>query len=186
MKNNQLLKLLALTVVIGLSGTLQSCNKALQNLHFNLGMQTQTVTIKIPPSPAGNVSIGPVVSPYNVDSFIKAQTGQQLGISNVSSVKVASCILTLDNATQTNSFGNFESCSASFFSNTNSTPYTMSITDNPATFATTLSLPVDANAELKSYIGDVFTYNVAGKIRTATTDTLSCTVKITYSLVVQG
>jgi hypothetical protein len=186
MKNNQLLKLLALTVVISLSGTLQSCNKALQNLHFNLGMQTQTVTIKIPPSAAGDVYIGPVVSPYNVDSFIKAQTGQQLGISNISSVKVASCILTLDNPTTASNFGNFESCSALFSSNTNSTPYTMSITNNPAAYATTLSLPVDANAELKSYIGDVFTYNVEGKLRTATTDTLSCTMKITYNLVVQG
>jgi hypothetical protein len=185
MKNNRFVKTLGLVAVIGLMTGLQSCTKALQNLHFNLGMQTQTVTVTIPPT-SGNVAIGPVEAVYNVDSFIKAQTGQQLGVSNISSVKIASVVLSLSNANATNSFGNFQSCTASFYSNTNATPYTMSIPSNPEGLQPTLSLPVDANTEMKSYIGDHFYYNVSGILRTPTTIPLTCTITVNYNLIVQG
>ena len=185
MKKNHLLKLLTLAIVVGFMGTLQSCSKALQNLHFNLSMQTQTVTVTVPPT-SGTVTVGPITSTYNVDSFIKANTGNQLGISNIQSVKISSCVLTLTNSTATNNFGNFESCSASFYSNTDQTPYTLSIPNNPDGIESTLSLPVDSTAELKSYLGDTFTYNFTGAMRRPTTVPLTCTITFTYSLVVQG
>ena len=185
MKKNHLLKILTVAVVVGTVGTLQSCNKALQNLHFNLSMQTQTVTVTIPPA-SGTISVGPITSTYNVDSFIRANTGNQLGISNISSVEISSCVLTLSNGTATNNFGNFESCSASFFSNTNSTPYTLSIPNNPDGDYQTLALPVDSTAQLSSYLGNQFTYNLTGSLRRPTTIPLNCTITFTYSLVVQG
>ena len=185
MKLNQRIKILSLVALVGSMSMLQSCNKALQNLHFNLGMQTQTVTVKIPPT-SGSISIGPLSNSYNVDSFIKANTGQQLGVANISSVKLSSCVLTLNNSSLANNFANFQSCSASFYTNTNSTPVSISIADNPDVSASTLSLPVDANLELKSYIGDQFTYNFAGSLRRPTTDTLVCTIAVTYNVIVQG
>ncbi len=185
MKQNKAIRSLVLVAIVGIMSMLQSCNKALQNLHFNLGMQTQTVTVTIPPA-SGNVAIGPITSSYNVDSFIRASTGQQLGIANISSVKLASCVITINNSSLANNFANFQSCDASIFTNTNSTPITMSIANNPDASANTLSLPVDGNQELKSYIGTQFTYNFSGTLRRPTTDTLNCTITVNYNLIVQG
>lgn len=186
MKQNRLIRFFALAVVLGATVSLQSCTKALQNLHFNLGMQTQTETVTIPVTPSGTLSVGPVTTTYNVDSFIKASTGNQLGINNIYSVKLASVVLTIVNPDSTNNFANFQSCSASMSSNTNSTPYTLNISNNPDTYAPSLSLPVDANMELKSYIGTQFNYNVTGVLRHPVTKPLTCTITFSYNLVVQG
>ncbi len=185
MKKNKIFKLGMLVAAFGFMCSLQSCTKALQGLHFDLGMQTQTVTVTVPVTPAGTVSIGPVTTSYNVDSFIHASTGNQLGINNIYSVKLTSVVLTLNNATPTNNFGNFQSVNASFFSNSNSTPYTINVTDNPSTDVNTLTLPGNSD-ELKSYIGTQFTYNLSGALRAPITTTLTCTVQFNYDLIVQG
>ena len=186
MKRFNFIKSVALVAAVGIVGMLQSCTNGLKSLHFNLGMQTQTVTITIPPTTGGTISVGPISTSYNVDSFIRAQTGQQLGINNIYSVKLASCVITITNPTADNNFANFQSCTASFTSNTNSTPYVLTINNNPDTYQNTLSLPVDANAELKTYLGDQFQYNFTGTLRRPITTTLTCTVTFNYNLVVQG
>ena len=188
MKHNKIIRVLAVFLVAGLMSSLQSCTKGLQNLHFNLGMQTQTVTVTIPVTTSDTVAIGPISTTYNVDSFIKASTGNQLGINNIYSVKLSSVVLTLPSITSASpvSFANFQSCTASFSSNTNSTPYSINITNNPDSYSNTLNLPVNSNDELKSYIGTNFTYNLFGILRRPVTTPVSCTITFTYSLVVQG
>lgn len=188
MKRLKLIPIVAMTLGFVTFSAFQSCNKIAQKLLFDLNMQTQSVDVVIPvtSNTTGTITVGPVMSYYNVDSFIKAQTAQQLGVSNVKSVKLESCLLTINDADATNNFANFESCQASFFSNTNSTPYNMNIDNNPDTYSATLSLPVDNTVELSTYLGTEFTYTLTGKLRRVTTKELHCTIQVTYKLDVRG
>jgi hypothetical protein len=151
-------------------------------------MQTESVNVTIPATTGvnGTVTVGPATNTFNVDSFIRSQTGNQLGSANITSVKLSSVVFTLNNANALNNFQNFSSCSASFSSNTNPAPYTVSIASNPDAFSNTLTLPIDTTAELKSYLGNQFNYTVSGQLRRGTTIPLDCTVSFTFSVKVQG
>jgi len=184
MRKKHLIRIMPLAAVFCAMVSFQSCTKIGQLLHFDLSMQTQSVTVDIPPA-SGVISVGPVVTSYNVDSFIKASTAGQLGVANIKSVKMSSCVMTINNPTPQNNFANFESASATAFSNTDTNPYTISITNNPNTYASTLNLPVD-QTELSPYLGSQFTYSFTGKLRRATTAKMNVTITFTYSVSVGG
>ena len=184
MKKQQLISTLSFALLTGVVATLQSCNKLAQKLNFNLAMQTETVQVSIPPT-QGTFTVGPVSTYYNVDSFVRASTVNQFGAANISSVQVTSAVLVVNNPTPTNNVANFQSCSASFYSNTDNTPYTLSIPSNPDVYATSLSIPVD-QTELAPYIGNTFNYSFTGTLRRPTTTTLNCTITFTYSVKVKG
>jgi len=184
MKKQNLISTLTFALFIGVIATLQSCNKLASKLSFNLAMQTETVQVTIPPT-GGTFSVGPVSTYYNVDSFVRASTANQLGAANITSVQVTSAVLVVNNPTLTNNVANFESCSASFYSNTDATPYTISITNNPDTYSNTLNIPVD-QTELSGYIGNQFDYSFTGTLRRPTTIPLNCTITFTYSVKVTG
>ncbi len=177
---------MALTT-IGLS-TLQSCDKVASLLQYDLALQTASAEVVLPPS-ADTVgsAAGSQVVYYNVDSFIKANTSNVLGINNIQSVKIESVTLTLLNPTATNNFANFRSASGSVYSNSNTTPYTMSISSNPDTYNTVLSLPVDSTVNLKTYLtGNQLTYSAGGSLRRATTDSVHIKVDFKFKVHVQG
>jgi hypothetical protein len=111
-----------------------------------------------------------------------------LGVSNTSSARIRSCELVLDNPTQAINFANFETCSGYFFTDGNPEPFGVNIDDNPDNFSGSLSLPVDTSAELKGYLtnASVFTYNLSGKLRRPTTDSIHCKVKIAFTVNVHG
>lgn len=167
---------------------LQSCTKVGKNLYFKLPMQTGSVSLTIPPTPmtVGTATFGPATNSYNVDSFIKAQTGTLLGVQNITSVKIVSCVLTVNNPDAANNLQNFQSGYADFSSNTNSTPYRINIPSIPDVFSTSINLPVDTSAELSSYLGNEFNYSVGGNMRRATTIPLNCTLQFTFNVIVQG
>jgi len=168
--------------------TLQSCTKVATILTYDLSMQTGSVDFTIPVISDTNdlFTAGPYTNSLNVDSFIKAKTSGQLGAANITSVKLSSVLLVLKNATATSNFEDFSTCYASFYSNTTTTPYTLSKPDNDTAFSSTLSLPVDTTAELKTYLGTDFTYYVTGKLHDVTYIPLQCTVTYTFSIKVQG
>lgn len=179
----------AIAVTLSTIFLFQSCTKIGSLLNFNLSMQTETVNVTIPVTTdtSGNITVGPTVTTFNVDSFVRAQTGNQLGASNINSVKLNTVVFSLNNAGITNNnFSAFQSVAASFTSNTNSTPYTISIPNNPDVYATVLNMPVDTTVELKSYIGNTFNYTVTGKLRHPTTIPLQCTIAVTFSVNVRG
>ena len=184
-KNRAKIAIAITTMAIVLTAT--SCLKMGNLLNFKLGMQTKSFDVTIPvTSDTGMMFVGPVAAIYNVDSFIRASTAGQLGAANIQSVKLSSVVLTINNANAVNNFQNFEFVDLSFLSNTNGTPYTMSIANNPESYASTLSLPVDTTVEMSSYLGNQFTYKVHGRLRRATTQELDCTVNVTFSLTVKG
>jgi hypothetical protein len=183
----------AITIVASFAviATLQSCSKLAQSLVFNnLNLQPGALTFTIPANPDTNavITLGSATNSYNVDSFIKANTANQLGVSNINSVKLASCVITITaGASTTNNLANFQSCNASFYSNTETAPFVLSVPNNPDTYATTLTMPVDTTTELKSYLsGTNFNYSVSGKLRRPTTAPLTCTVNYSFTMSVRG
>jgi hypothetical protein len=189
MKRKHLIAMSAVAVTLSTIFLVQSCTKIGGLLNFNLSMQTETVNVTIPVTTdtSGTITIGPTVTNFNVDSFVKAQTGNQLGAANINSVKLNSVIFSLNNAgLNANNFSAFQSIAASFTSNTNSTPYAITIANNPDVYATVLNVPVDTTVELKSYIGNTFNYTVTGKLRHPTTIPLQCTISVTFSVNVKG
>ena len=171
--------------------SISSCTKLAKNLQYDLDMQTATVDLIIPPYPDTAVIVaGTQTSDYNIDSFIKANTANVLGVSNITSAKMKSCKLQIvpTLTTVNNNFANFKNINASFYTNGNQTPYTLRILNNPNIYAESLSLPVDATSELKGYLsgGNKFTYNIGGQLRKAITDTVRCKATIVFSIHVQG
>src|SRR5580658_8603805 len=98
MKKQNLISALSIVFLLGVVATLQSCTKLAGKLSFNLAMQTETVTVTIPPA-GGTFSVGPVTTYYNVDSFVRASTANQLGAANITSVQVTSAVLVVNNPT---------------------------------------------------------------------------------------
>ena len=184
-KNRGKIALAMTTMTIALLAL--SCSKIGNLLTFNLSMQTESFDVSIPiTTDTGTMSVGPVGSTFNVDSFIRANTAGELGESNIKSVKLSSVVLTLNNANAANNFQNFEYVDLAFSSNTNSAPYTISIANNPDSYSSTLSLPIDSTVDLSTYLGNQFSYSVTGRLRKPTTQALDCTVTVTFSLSVKG
>lgn len=184
----KLITISAFALTIGTIAILPSCTRIANLLTANVAMQTESVNVTIPVTTGVNgvISVGPESNKYNVDSLIQAQTAGQFNASNINSVKLKSVIFTLSNSNTMNNFANFESVSATFYSNTDNTPYTVSIPSNPDITTNTLMLPVDTARELKSYIGNEFFYTVEGKLRRPTTIPLECTITFAFNLKVQG
>jgi hypothetical protein len=189
MTKRKITPVLAYAVLFAAVAGFQSCSKVADKLKFNLKMQTGSVHFIIPASnnTGGNIMYGPVTNSYNVDSFIKAQTATSLGISNITSVKIASCVLTVDDPDSTNkNLGNFESAYSDFYSDVYTTPFRVSINNIPDVNTTSINIPVDTSAELKSYIGTKFTYSLNAKQRRAVPKDMHCTVSYAFNLVIQG
>jgi hypothetical protein len=184
----KLIAITAFALTVGTIATLPSCTKVANLLTANVGMQTESVKVTIPATTGVNgvISVGPASNKYNVDSLIQAQTAGQFNASNISSVKLKSVVFTLSNFNALNNFANFESVSATFSSNTDKTPYTITIPTNPDVTTNMLTLPVDTARELKSYIGNEFFYTVEGKLRRPTTIPLECTITFSFDLKVKG
>lgn len=178
---------IAAVTCIGLS-TLQSCDKVASLLQYDLAMQTASAEVVIPPTTdTVGSSSGSQTVYYNIDSFIKANTGNVLGLNNITSAKIQSCTITLENPTSANNFANFRSAYGSVYSNSNTTPYTLSITSNPDTYSDVLTMPLDTSVNLKPYLtGNQITYSMGGSLRRATTDSIHCRVEFKFKIHVQG
>ncbi len=168
---------------------MNSCSKLANNLKYDLNMQTATVNFTIPPCSNTSISLaGSETNYYNIDSFIKANTMGTMGVANISSAKIQSCSITLLDPKPNLNFANFRTCSGGFYSDGYTTPYDVSITNNPDVYATTLELPVDTSADLKGYLTNAhkFTYTLSGNLRRPTTDSIHCTATFSFKVHVQG
>ncbi len=188
--NQQMKKIATAFALASLAAiSLTSCSKLGRNLQYDLNMQTATVNFTIPACTNTSVALsGNETNYYNIDSFIKANTMGTLGISNITSAKLSSCTITLLDPSSTINFANFKSCTGGFYSDANTTPYQVSVVNNPDVYSSALSLPVDTSAELKGYITNArkFTYTLSGDLRRPTTDSIHCTATFAFKVHVQG
>lgn len=147
------------------------------------------VTIEVPAVSdlAAHAVMGTGSFTYDLDSFLRKQTGDFVGLANIDEMRFSSCKITVNNPDATNNLQNFEMAQASFNSNANATLVTFcQINDNPNNYATELNLPITNTENMKSYFpssGPVtINYNLGGKLRNATTKTLSLTAHIEYKI----
>jgi hypothetical protein len=168
------------------------CSKLAQNLNQTFTLQTPAQTFTIPPIPniVASLDTMPTVQgsfSYNIDSFIKANTGNVLSISNLNMVKISSCVLSLSDATPASNFQDFQYATIAFHSAANSTPFVLSA-NPPDVYASILTLtPTDTTGNLKTYMtGNSFNFSMTGAMRRGTADTLHCSVVFTFSINVQG
>jgi hypothetical protein len=185
MKKNILLPLLAAFICIMM---FNSCSKVANAVAQALTWQGVDVSFTVSPisDTVNQQSIGTGTFTYNLDSFIKAKTSNLLGLKNVDTLRFSTCTLTItNNADANNNFQNFEMASASFSTSANTTSTSLGqITNNPNTYATILSIPVNSTTNLKSYIPNsgslTVNYTCSGKLRTKTTNTLTINAHVDY------
>ena len=189
MRVNMKKSVIFLSILIVGAMSLASCNKIAGLLSYNLALQTidGQFTVPIITDTTQSQNAGTTTVYINVDSFIRASTGNNLGVNNISSVKVQSCSITAQNADSHNNFANFQSCDFSFSSDVNSSViHPATITNNQDTYAASINLPVDNNLELKSYLtGHQFSYFIKAKMRRPTTKQINCTVHVQMNITVQ-
>ena len=185
-------KNLFLSATILLFGlALNSCSKVAQQIAQSIGWTGIDVTISVPPSTTVDTgsyaTVGTGTFTYNLDSFVKANTGGTLGLKNVDQFKFKSCTLTILNPDAANNFANFKQAKASFYTSNNTVPTLLGeITDNPNTYASTLTLPVNTTTNLRPYLpttGPVtIMYDISGALRAVRTVTLQVQVHIEYDI----
>jgi hypothetical protein len=183
-------KLILLTVLfMGL--VLNSCTKVAQQLAQTLGWAGVDVTITVPPqSDTTNQNVvGTGTFTYNLDSLIKSKTGGSFGLSNIDNFTLSSCVLTITDPVgdTANSFGNFQMAAASFSTNANGTVANIGEVDNnPAGYNVSLTVPVNNTTNLRSYVPTtgpvIVTYQLKGKLRTATTVPITINAHVTYDI----
>lgn len=175
------LSTVSLITVLTLGFITSSCNSVKDLIKFNLPAQTIEVDFEIPPTATGEKSLADFNVRFNVDSAIKANASQ-FSAANIKSAKIISVKVETSNAEQGGDhLGALSAAKAQLSSSGNSTLVTIAeLTDNPATFAASLTLPVK-DVELKDYFKDSnFTYVLSGTVRTATTTTLRCKAIIKF------
>ena len=175
-----ILKSLLAVTFVGLL-CVPSCTKSVKPEPTTLLMEATSATVVLPPySQTGIAFSGTCQSRFNVDSFIKASTKGVRSLKNMTSAKIASCELTIENAGDAANFANFKACSGAFHTNGVSDDFGVAVSNNPDQYASSLSLPIDTTEELKSYLQDAntFTYRFRGSLRRPTSDSIRC--KITF------
>lgn len=153
-------------------------------LNININMSSTNVAFTIPViSQTGNVTIGQQSVAVNIDSIIHANNAE-LSVSNIKSVKLTSCTITMTDGDAANNFSALQSCSATLSSNSKPTPVELAnLSNNPDVEAYTLELPVNTTEDLKDYFtGSSFTYSLSGSARKTTSKPINCTATINYTL----
>jgi hypothetical protein len=161
-----------------------SCNKVKDLISINVSAQSADVDFTIQPAGAGTGVLSQFNTSLYIDSLIKEQAGKSYGLINIKSVKLESCVLTTSNSDDANSFGNVSACSAEMSSNVNTTMVGIAaLTNNPATVASTLNLPVNTTLDLKPYFGATsFSYKLSGTLVKPITKALTCKATLKYKI----
>ena len=169
---------------------IQSCSKVASLLSYNLALQTVDVVLHVPPvaDTLDHTAFATAAVAFNVDSFIKANTGNTLSASNISSAKVVKCQLAIQNPTTDDNFADFSKFDFAFSSdNVTAGTVIATVTDNPDSYADTYTMPVDSTKELSGYLhGTQFIYTLGGKLRRSTTDTVNVLVHLQLNVKVHG
>lgn len=161
-----------------------SCDKVKDAVKVDVPMQTAELEFKIEKIAQADVTVTSqvITTNINLDSLIKDKNAS-LGIKNIKSVKVKSCVITLGNSTDLDNFGALKSCKAELSSNGGDWITFAEIANNPDAVSNTLTLPINSNVELKSYFTqNSFSYRISASSRRATSTVLNATAKIKFNL----
>lgn len=160
-----------------------SCKKIIRKIFQGIDADIPVFTVTFPPipyAPPNELSIGSFSQQFNLDSTIRANTGDVYGADDVSSVKIKQIVFDVENADEQNNISNFESARLTFSSNTKTDTVTIASITFPDTYATTYTYTPANSPELMPYLsGSILTYNAFGKIRRITTMPLTMNIRVT-------
>ncbi len=160
-----------------------SCKKSTTLVKVTVPVQMAQIAFAIPPSQT--VSDTTVTVYCNVDSIIKADNPSFNG-TNIKSVAAIAANISLSNADNTDNFGNFNSAEMQISSTENAAATTFAqVTNNPASYADVLNLPVTPSIELKNYFdATLFTFTFRSSLISPTFVALNATATINFNVVV--
>lgn len=179
-------KLLVLSAAIVSMFSLSSCDEIIKELlrPFDTQIQEFQVTIPIVTNTTTETNIGSAQVSFNLDSAIRANSGNNVTINAINSVTVKKIDLGLTNANQLNNFGNFESLKVNYSSNTVTTPVTIATATVPNEYVVSKTIDVTNSPDLKSSFsnGSQMTFTLIGKARSVTTQPLNARVNVTLHI----
>lgn len=175
---------------------LGSCWTHYYHDHFDY---VRTVSIKLTILPTNDttsfITLATGQISYDVDSILKNSGGYttpsftKYNVSQMTTAKILSCSLLIDNALPAKNMANFSLCNADVYSDINAGPLSSNITNVSDLFSTELALNFSPSNDLKQYMitenketEKTFYGSVKGTLRRPITDTLKCTLSITLDL----
>lgn len=174
--------LMVLVIVTGFTG----CKKIIKSIFTGFDTDVPAIVFTLPPIPfvpPEEYPLGTYTQSFNFDSTIKANTNNSFNAGDVTSVKVKKIVMTLSNGNAANNFANFESARFTFSSDIKLDPVTIASVTFPDTLSTAITIIPANSPELKPYLGgSKLYYNVFGKLRRTTTQSLPITVKVTLAI----
>jgi hypothetical protein len=178
--------LLAILVVV--AGAL-SCKKVIKTIFPGLDVNLSEVRIEVPINPfappvfSGELPTVRISQAFNLDSLIKANTLNQFGVGDVTSVKLKEMTINLENTNQNNNLKNFEYIKIGFSSSTNRTVAEIITYNFPDLNATSASINGTNSPELVTYLnGRELYYDVTIKPRYPTTQKMVAVIKAVVSV----
>ena len=173
--------ILAVVAVLGFTACSDLKDKIFQS--FTTSATSVDFTINIVTSTTAQTEIGTLIQHVNIDSIIKAETGDAFSLDDISSINVEEVKITIKNPDVDNNFANFEDGSLLFHTNTDPTPVQVASGVNPDVFATEWLMPVDNSINLKNHLkGTEIGYVLKGKARRVTTKPLDCVMAIKFKI----
>lgn len=177
--------LLAILVVAGAL----SCKKVIKAVFPGLDVNLSEVRIEVPINPfappvfSGESPTVRISQAFNLDSLIKANTLNQFGVGDVTSVKLKEMTINLENTNQNNNLKNFEYLKIGFSSNTNKKIAEIVTFNFPDVNATSASINGTNSPELVSYLnGRELYYDVTVKPRYPTSQVMVAVIKAVVSV----
>lgn len=165
---------------------LTSCKKVVTALLPGIDVRIPAVTFTFPAviiAPAGEVSLGSHTTQFNMDSIVRANTGGVFNADDISSVKVKSITLTVQNSDNLNNLSNFEYARLTLSSNTNNQEAEVVRIDFPDAQLSTITATPASSPDLRNYLsGNQLQYQVYGKVRRITTKPLNLQVAVTVRI----
>lgn len=173
--------MMALVAILGLS----SCEKIKDKLFtaFITNSADAEFTINIVTTTNAKTEIGLIKQTMNLDSIIKAETGNAFSLDDITSINMEEAKVTILNPDATNNFANFEEGWLEFNTDINLTPILVATGLNPDVYADSWMLPVDKSINLKDYLkGNHLAYILQAKARRVTSKPLDCKLAIKFKV----
>lgn len=182
MKNTFLSLSLAGAALLGLS----SCEKINEALDQEFTIKVLEVPVQLEPqSTLEEKKLGELTVNFNLDSAIRANTDNRLGVDDIDSVTVEEITVALTNADAANNMRNFESARVQIITPSDPTPQVIAQENNPdgADVQTSMSLDPQQVNDLRDQLQQSnVKYEVWGKARRTTSNTLNGILTVKFKV----
>jgi hypothetical protein len=124
--------------------------------------------------------LGSYAFTLNLDSIVKANTGGAFGANSVNSVKIKQVTIKIINPDAFDNLANIDSARVTLQSSSNTTPIDLFHIGFDSTYADTYVYTTTNSPELLPYLkGNILTYSIYGKLRSATNKPLGLVLDVT-------